>query len=146
MSIANAVISIGNGQYPLTQLRGKTIYAAKKLPLYASYKPGAAVRGYVNAGEYIGIIQGFVANGYKGAKGSFFIIGNTTNDPNTRFIPYSQNNFSQSKLTAQGTKTSKDIVKEEQTESEAWYIKVIKQVAPYAIGGVVIYALINKKF
>jgi len=144
-SVADASILIGNGQYKLTQLRGKTLYATKRLPMYASYKKGAAVRTYLNAGDYVGIIQGFVANGYKGANGSFFIIGNSTTDPNTRFIPYSQFNFSESKLKGQGTKTGEEIVKDEIAENAPWYSKVIKQVAPWAIGGLIVYSVIKNK-
>jgi len=120
-SIAEASILIGSGQYKLTSLRGKTLYAAKKLPMYASYKPGAAVRSYVNPGQYIGIVQGFVANGYKGANGSFFIIGNSTNDPNFRFIPYAPSNFSESNLRGQGTKTGSEIISQENKETKPWW-------------------------
>lgn len=145
MSIANANIMIGNNSYPLIQLRGKTLYATKKLPLYASYKKGAAIRSNINAGDYIGIVQGFVANGYKGAAQSFFIIGNSTTDPNTRFVPYSQFNFSESKLKGQGTKTGEDIQKDIENEGQPFYIKIIKQIAPWAVGGSLAYLLLKNK-
>jgi hypothetical protein len=73
----------------------------------------------------------------------FLIIGDNTK--NTQVVPYASSNFSASKLNAQGVKTVKDVLKEDEEAAQPWYIKSLKTVAPWAVVGIVGYSLLKKK-
>jgi hypothetical protein len=143
--MSNPQIKIGANYYKLTEIYSKTIYARKKVNLYKSYKPGSKPVATIPAGSIVGIVQGFIANGYKGSFTSFFIIGANTRDPNMRLVPYTSDNFSETALAQQGGKSSKDILKEEKQESEPWYIKLTKTALPIIVIGAGAFLLLRKK-
>lgn len=143
--MSNPSIKIGNNFYKLSEIYGKTIYARKKVNLYKSRVKNAPSVATIQAGGLIGIVQGFIANGYKGAVNSFLIIGNSTKDPNMRLVPYAPENFSETAIKDQGGKSTKDIVKDEIEQQQPWYIKLTKAAAPaLALAGLA-YFLIKKK-
>lgn len=141
-SIADINIQIGSSVFRLKDLQGKTLYAAKQLPVYNSYlsaKPSSTIE----KNEVAGIVQGFVQKGYKGAKQNYFLIG-----PNTaliKAIPYDQSSFSANKLQDQGVKTYNEMVKDQESEDKPWYAKIISNIGPWVIGGIAVYTLIKKK-
>ena len=143
--MSNPQIKIGNNYYKLTELYAKTIYATKKVNLYKSYKPGSKPVGTIPGGSIVGIVQGFIANGYKGSFTSFFIIGANTKDPNMRLVPYSSDSFSETGVKQQGGKSSKDILKESEKENEPWYIKLTKTALPIIVIGAGAFLLLRKK-
>lgn len=143
--MSNPSIKIGNNFYRLTEIYGKTIYATKKVNLYKGYKAGSKPVATIPGGSMIGIVQGFIANGYKGAFTSFFIIGTSTKDPNMRLVPYTSDSFSETAITQQGGKSTKDVVKDAEKENEAWYIKLTKTALPIVVIGAGAFLLLRKK-
>jgi hypothetical protein len=73
----------------------------------------------------------------------FLIIGDNTK--NTQVVPYVSSNFSASKLNAQGVKTVGDLLKQDEAESQPWYIKSLKTIAPWAVVGIVGFSLLKRK-
>jgi len=139
-------ITIGNKQYSLQQLAGKTLYAAKRVPVYKTYL-NATPEYYIEPGNIVGIVQGFVAKGYKGSARDYFLIG-----PNTRDVKaavYTANLYSETKLVQQGTKNTKeeikDIADEITDEATPWYIKSLKTIMPYVLIGTIGYLLLTKR-
>lgn len=140
-SVADANIKIGSDIYRLKDLYTKTLYAAKDIGVYKSYLSLKPIN-YIKKGSPIGTIQGFTANGYKGAKQSFFHIG-----PNTQsqvFVPYAADNFSSLDLQKQGVDNAQQVIDKAEADSQSWYVKLTKNILPYALAAVVIVYLIKK--
>jgi len=135
-------INIGGQLFRLKDLFGKTLYAARDLDIYKTYLSKTPINK-VKAGAIVGRVQGYVANGYKGARMPFIIIGENTQ--NTQVVPYLTGNFSASKLEAQGVKTVGELVRKDEAAAEPWYIKSLKTVAPWAVVGIVGYSLLKRK-
>jgi hypothetical protein len=141
-SVADLNINIGGQVFRLKDLFGKTLYATRDVDIYKTYlsrKPIAKVK----SGAIVGRVQGYIANGYKGARMPFLIIGE--NSRNTQVVPYLSSNFSASKLEAQGVKTVGELVRKDEAEAQPWYIKSLKTIAPWAAIGIVGYSLIKRK-
>ena len=141
-SVADINITIGSGVYRLKDLYGKTLYAAKPLPWFKSYLSPKSSGNY-KAGEAIGIFQGYVANGYKGAKQAFFIVGD--NSQNTKVVPYAPGNFSETKIKSQGGKTAGEVLANEDKEAQPWYIKLVKTAGPFIALGLLGYGYLKNK-
>ena len=141
-STAELNINIGGQLFRLKDLFGKTLYAARDLDIYKTYLSKAPINK-VKAGAIVGRVQGYVANGYKGARMPFIIIGENTQ--NTQVVPYLTGNFSASKLEAQGVKTVGELVRKDEAAAEPWYIKSLNTVAPWAVVGIVGYSLLKRK-
>jgi hypothetical protein len=141
-STAELNINIGGQLFRLKDLFGKTLYAARDLDIYKTYLSKTPINK-VKAGAIVGRVQGYVANGYKGARMPFIIIGENTQ--NTQVVPYLTGNFSASKLEAQGVKTVGELVRKDEAAAEPWYIKSLKTVAPWAVVGIVGYSLLKRK-
>ena len=141
-SVADINITIGNGVYRLKDVYGKTLYAAKPLPFYKSYL-SKTPQGQIKANEIIGIVQGYIANGYKGAKQAFIIVGDNTK--NTKVVPYAPGNFSETKLKNQGTKTTGEVLANEDKEAQPWYIKLAKTAGPFILVAALGYGYINRR-
>jgi hypothetical protein len=135
-------INIGGQLFRLKDLFGKTLYAARDLDIYKTYLSKTPINK-VKAGAIVGRVQGYVANGYKGARMPFIIIGENTQ--NTQVVPYLTGNFSASKLEAQGVKTVGELVRKDEAAAEPWYIKSLKTVAPWAVVGIVGYSILKRK-
>lgn len=141
-SVADINIELSGNIYRLKDLYGKTLYAAKKIAWFKSYlSPKAS--GTIEKNEVVGIVQGFVQKGYKGAKQSFFIVGPSSNT--TKVVPYTPNNFADDKLIEQGLKNVKDQAASDQSDLAPWYTKVIKQAGPWIIVGIIAYTFVKKK-
>jgi len=141
-STAELNINIGGQLFRLKDLFGKTLYAARDLDIYKTYLSKTPINK-VKAGAIVGRVQGYVANGYKGARMPFIIIGENTQ--NTQVVPYLTGNFSASKLEAQGVKTVGELVRKDEAAAQPWYIKSLKTVAPWAVVGIVGYSLLKRK-
>jgi len=141
-STAELNINIGGQLFRLKDLFGKTLYAARDLDIYKTYLSKTPINK-VKAGAIVGRVQGYVANGYKGARMPFIIIGENTQ--NTQVVPYLTGNFSASKLEAQGVKTVGELVRKDEAAAEPWYIKSLKTVTPWAVVGIVGYSLLKRK-
>jgi hypothetical protein len=141
-STAELNINIGGQLFRLKDLFGKTLYAARDLDIYKTYLSKTPINK-VKAGAIVGRVQGYVANGYKGARMPFIIIGENTQ--NTQVVPYLTSNFSASKLEAQGVKTVGELVRKDEAAAEPWYIKSLKTVAPWAVVGIVGYSILKRK-
>jgi hypothetical protein len=141
-STAELNINIGGQLFRLKDLFGKTLYAARDLDIYKTYLSKTPINK-VKAGAIVGRVQGYVANGYKGARMPFIIIGENTQ--NTQVVPYLTGNFSASKLEAQGVKTVGELVRKDEAAAEPWYIKSLKTVAPWAVVGVIGYSILKRK-
>lgn len=141
-SVADFNITIGSGVYRLRDLYGKTIYAAKPLRWYKSYL-SINPSGKFLTGEPVGIFRGYVANGYKGAKQPFIIVGDNTQ--NTKVIPYAALNFSESKIKSQGGKTAGEVINKDEAEAQPWYIKLTKTALPFLVVGLVGYGYLKNK-
>jgi hypothetical protein len=141
-STAELNINIGGQLFRLKDLFGKTLYAARDLDIYKTYLSKTPINK-VKAGAIVGRVQGYVANGYKGARMPFIIIGENTQ--NTQVVPYLTGNFSASKLEAQGVKTVGELVRKDEAAAEPWYIKSLKTVAPWAVVGIVGYSILKRK-
>jgi hypothetical protein len=141
-AVSDINIKIGNDVYRLKDLYNKTLYSTRSLPIYKTYLSKTPI-GKTGSNEAVGIVQGFVANGYKGAKGSYFLIGPDTR--NIKAIPYSANYFSSTALQQQGTKNAEEVVKTDENEKQPWYIKLTKTALPYLVGAGIIIYFINKK-
>jgi hypothetical protein len=135
-------INIGGQLFRLKDLFGKTLYAARDLDIYKTYLSKTPINK-VKAGAIVGMVRGYVANGYKGARMPFIIIGE--NIQNTQVVPYLTGNFSASKLEAQGVKTVGELVRKDEAAAEPWYIKSLKTVAPWAVVGIVGYSILKRK-
>lgn len=141
-AVSDINIQIGNDIYRLIDLYNKTLYSTKELPIYKTYLSPSPT-GKTQSNVPVGVVQGFVANGYKGAKQSFFLIGTSSKD--TKAIPYAANSFSAAALQQQGTKTAKEVVVNADSADQPWYIKLTKTALPYLLGAGVILYFINKK-
>jgi hypothetical protein len=141
-STAELNINIGGQLFRLKDLYGKTLYAARDLDIYKTYLSKTPINK-VKAGGIVGIVRGYVANGYKGARMPFIIIG--INTQNTQVVPYLTGNFTASKLEAQGLKTVGELVRKDEAAAEPWYIKSLKTVAPWAVVGIVGYSILKRK-
>jgi hypothetical protein len=141
-SVADFNIQIGSGIYRLKDLYGKTIYAAKPLRWYKSYL-SANPSGKHLTGEAVGIFRGYVANGYKGARQPYIIVGDNTQ--NTHVVPYAAANFSESKIKQQGGKTAGEVVTKDELEGQPWYIKFTKTALPFLVIGLVGYGYLKNK-
>jgi hypothetical protein len=141
-SVAELNINIGGQVFRLKDLFGKTLYAAKDVDIYKTYLSKTPI-AKVKAGAIVGRVQGYIANGYKGARMPFIIIGENTK--NTQLVPYLSSNFSASKLEAQGVKTAGELVRKDEAEAQPWYIKTLKIAAPWAVVGVIGYSLLKRK-
>jgi hypothetical protein len=141
-AISDINIKIGSDVYRLKDLYNKTLYSTRELPIFKTYLSKIPI-GKTNSNEAIGIVQGFVANGYKGAKGSFFLIGPDTK--NTKAIPYAANYFSSTSLQQQGIKNAEEVVQSDENQNQPWYIKLTKTALPYLVGAGIIIYFINKK-
>jgi hypothetical protein len=141
-SVADLNINIGGQVFRLKDLFGKTLYAAKNVDVYKTYLSKTPI-SKIKSGEIVGRVQGYVANGYKGARMPFLIIGDNTK--NTQVVPYVSSNFSASKLNAQGVKTVSDLLKQDEAEAQPWYIKSLKTIAPWAFVGIVGFSLLKRK-
>jgi hypothetical protein len=124
-------IKIGNTIYRDIELRGKTLYASRKLPIYNTYR-SVNPSSYVAENTPVGIYQGYVANGYKGAKRSYIIIGSNTQ--NTKVVPYDSTYFSSYALDSQGTKSASEEKKTDEQENRPWYQKITGTLAPWIVG------------
>ncbi len=129
-------LQIGLGIYKLTDLYSKTIYATKALNVYQS-PLGKKILYTIKAGDPIGVIRGYYPKGRNGAVDNFIIVG--PNTVNLAFVKYAAGNFSEYKLSQQGTKTEKEKAEKEAAEEQPWYIKLSKQVLPWAFGGAIFY-------
>lgn len=141
-STADLNINIGGQVYRFKDLYNKTLYASREIGIYKTYlsaKPFAKIK----PGEIAGRVQGYIANGYKGAKMPFIIVGD--NSQQTQLVPYSANNFSANKLDAQGVKTAGEQAKKEDAQADAWYIKSLKTLAPWLVVGLLGYGYLKRK-
>ena len=139
---ADLNITIGGQVFRLRDLYGKTLYAAREVGIYKTYLSKQPLTK-VKAGSIVGRVQGYIANGYKGARQPFIIIGE--NSRQTQLVPYSPGNFSASKLEAQGVKTASEVVRDAESEAAPWYVKTAKTLAPWLVVGVLGYGILKRK-
>lgn len=141
-SVADLNINIGGQVFRLRDLFGKTLYATRDVQVFKTYLSKQPLTT-IKSGAIVGRVQGYIANGYKGARMPFIIIGNDTK--NTQVVPYSSNNFSANRLQAQGVKTAGEVVKKDEETAQPWYIKSLKTIAPFALIGLLGYGYIKRK-
>jgi hypothetical protein len=152
MSVAQTTIRIGSNSYRLTDLYGKTLFATKGIQVFNTFS-GRVVSHSLKAGEPVGIVRGFVAKGYKSPKTGtvsprdWLLVGPT--NAQVKAVPYAPDNFSERQIREQGAKTVQEQVRRqeqlEQADQQPWYSKLTNTVAPWVIGGVVIYAVVQSK-
>ena len=140
-AISDINIKIGSGIYRMLDLYGKTLYAARKVNVFKSYAGGRPI-ATVQVGDPIGIVRGYVANGYKGAKQAYLIVGPSSNA--TTVVPYAPENFSESAIESQGVQTALQKSQSDQSDLAPWYIKLTKTILPWAVVGLVGYQLLKK--
>jgi hypothetical protein len=143
----NPAIKIGSNNYQLTDLYGKTLYAAQPLTIFNTIS-GRVASHTVKAGEPVGIVRGFVSKGHKTSSGiivprDFLLIG--PNNASVKAAPYAANLYSESAVKSQGVKSTIDKASEDQAENEPWYTKLVKTLGPWVLVSVAAVTFIKAK-
>jgi len=145
--MSNPAIQIGSNTYLLTDLYGKTLYAARPLTVFNTYA-ARTTSHTVTTGNPVGIVRGFVAKGYKGiAKQDFLLIG--PSNAQVKCVPYNAANFSESKIQQQGVKTTRqkadEGAKADDRENQPWYEGVAKTLGPWVLVSLAAVTFIKQK-
>lgn len=147
----NPAIKIGSNNYQLTDLYGKTLYAAQPLTIFNTIS-GRVASHTVKAGEPVGIVRGFVAKGHKTSTGvivprDFLLIG--PNNASVKAAPYAASLYSESAVKSQGvrstTEKARADLQKEITENEPWYTKLAKTLGPWVLVSVAAVTFIKAK-
>jgi hypothetical protein len=145
--MAKIAIKIQNEYFTDIQLYGKTLYAAKDIPMYFSPLLKKQL-GVIKRGQPIGTFQVF--NPAQPAKNINFPtigVGRTTNA--LTFFKYENDVIQSAALKRQGTRTTSEEVieaaKEEQNANKTWYEKLAENILPYAAGVAIAFFIIQKK-
>jgi len=139
-------LQIGNNIYRLLDLYSKTIYATKPLNVYTTVA-AKKIATTLKAGDPIGTVRGYYPAGRGGAKKNYILVGPSSKD--IKAIEYDATNFSEDKLLQQGVPNAKQSAEEmkklQEDSNTPWYMKITKQVLPWAAGGLGLYLFINSR-
>lgn len=142
------------GAYDVGDILGKTLVAAKDLPVYDFPDTPRKVVGTIKKGNPVGIVYSWLnVDPAKGRTTIWWQFSPATNYSNYYYAPHESEAFDLSSLQAQGVLTIEEKKAKADYENMEWYEKVIHQVLTKVVpvvlviglGGPLIKGLVSRK-
>lgn len=130
------------GAYDVGDIIGKTLVAAKDLPVYDFPDDPKKVIGAIKKGNPVGIVYAWLnANPEEGRNAIWWQFSPATNYGSYYYAPHDSTAFDLSSLQAQGVLTIEEKKKKEEYDNMEWYEKAIHLVVNKAVPIILIVGL-----